>query len=67
MKRRGISTAHSEQVREMMVKPISPEPDRAASNGFAALHVARDVLDHHDGVVHDEARADGRVPSTSGC
>ena len=27
--------------------------------GLAGLDVARDVLDHHDGIVHDEARRDG--------
>ena len=31
----GISTATSEKVREMMVKPISPAPFSAASSGFS--------------------------------
>ena len=33
MKRRGISTATREKVREMMVKPIWPAPVRAACTG----------------------------------
>ncbi len=31
----GISTAISEKVSEMMVKPISPAPFSAASSGFS--------------------------------
>ncbi len=34
MKRSGISTAISEMVRDMMVKPICPAPAIAASNGL---------------------------------
>ena len=57
----GISTAISETVSEMMVKPICPAPFSAASNGaLAVLDVARDVLDHDDGVVDDEAGGDGQ-------
>ena len=57
----GISTAISETVSEMMVKPISPAPFSAAwSGGFALLDVARDVLDHDDRVVDDEAGGDGQ-------
>lgn len=33
MKSRGISTATSEMVRDMMVKPICPAPVSAASRG----------------------------------
>ena len=57
----GISTAISEMVSEMMVKPICSEPLSAASSGGSpCLDVARDVLDHHDRVVDDEARGDGQ-------
>ena len=34
MKSSGISTAISEMVRDMMVKPICPAPASAASSGF---------------------------------
>ncbi len=59
MKRSGISTAISEIVSEMIVKPICSEPLSAASSGrVALLDVAGDVLDHDDRVVDDEARRD---------
>ena len=59
MKSSGIKTAISETVNETMVKPICSEPRSAACNGrFAFFEIARDVLDHHDGVVHDEAGRD---------
>ncbi len=52
----GMNTAISDSVIEMMVKPISREPLSAASIGaIAVLDVADDVLQHHDGVVDDEA------------
>ncbi len=52
----GMNTAASDSVMERMVKPISREPFSAASIGlFAHLHVADDVLQHDDGVVHHEA------------
>ena len=52
----GMNTAASDSVIERMVKPISRAPSRAAcSRVFAHLHVADDVLQHHDGVVHHEA------------
>ena len=52
----GMNTATSESVIERMVKPISREPSSAASQRrLAHLHVAHDVLEHHDGVVHHEA------------
>ena len=58
--RSGMSTAISEVDIEMMVKPISPEPLSAASKGsLALLDMARDVLQHHDRVVDDEADGDG--------
>ena len=57
----GMNTAISDIVSEITVKPISRAPLSAASIGvFAILDVADDVLDHHDGVVDDEAGADGQ-------
>ena len=54
-----MNTAISDSVIETMVKPISPAPFSAASNGASAfLHVAHDVLDHDDGVVDHEADRD---------
>ena len=37
MKSSGMSTATSESVREMMVKPICPAPRRAAGTGFMPI------------------------------
>ena len=55
----GISTAISETVSEMMVKPISRRAlERGLHRRLALLDVARDVLDHHDRVVDDEAGGD---------
>ena len=57
----GMNTATSEMLIERMVKPISPEPLSAASNGFMPLlDVAHDVLEHDDGVVDHEADRDGQ-------
>ena len=54
----GMNTAASDSVIDRMVKPISFEPSSVACSGaLAHLHVARDVLQHHDRVVHDEADA----------
>ena len=56
MKKIGMNTATSEIEIEMMVKPTSREPRSAAWNGgIALLDVAHDVLEHHDGVVDDQA------------
>ena len=56
MNRIGMNTAASDIVIVTIVKPISCEPFSAASSGdLAVLHVAHDVLEHHDRVVHDEA------------
>jgi hypothetical protein len=61
MKSSGISTAISETVSDMMVKPICSLPLSAACIGLIALFdEARDVLDHHDGVVHHKAGGDGQ-------
>ena len=57
----GISTAISDTVSEMMVKPICARAlERGRHRRFALLDVARDVLDHHDGVVDHEAGGDGQ-------
>ena len=60
MKRTGMKTAASEIVIETMVKA---DLLRALEGGLerrlALLHVADDVLEHHDGVVDHEA--DGRA------
>ena len=51
-----MNTAASEIVIDRIVKPISLEPSSAASQRrLAHLHVAHDVLEHDDRVVHDEA------------
>ena len=55
----GISTAISEIVSDTMVKPIcSTTLEGGLKRRFALLDIAGDVLDHHDGVVDDEARGD---------
>ena len=52
----GMNTATSEKVIDRIVKAISLEPFSAASNGFMPLlDMARDVLEHDDRVVDDEA------------
>ena len=52
----GMNTAASDRVMDRMVKPISREPvERRLQRAFAHLHVADDVLQHDDGVVHHEA------------
>ncbi len=43
-----------------MVKPICPAPLSAASSGGAEFDVARDILDHDDGVVDHESGGDGQ-------
>ena len=56
MNKSGMSTAISDTVNERMVKPICSEPFSAAfSGGVAQLDIARDVLNHHDGVIDYEA------------
>ena len=52
----GMNTAASDSVIETMVKPISREPfERRHHRRLAQFHVAHDVLQHDDGVVHHEA------------
>ena len=63
MKRTGMKTAASEIVIDRIVKPISCDPSSAASKPASPpLHVAHDVLEHDDGVVHDEADARASAP-----
>ena len=57
----GMNTAISDTVSEITVKPISRAPfERGLERVLALLHVAHDVLDHHDRVVDHEAGADGQ-------
>ena len=59
--RMGMKTAISEMLIEKTVKPISRAPCSAACvRAHSLLEVARDVLHHHDGVVHHEAGGDGQ-------
>ncbi len=56
-----MNTATSERLIESTVKPISLAPCSAASQRrHPLLEVARDVLEHDDGVVDDEAGGDGQ-------
>ena len=56
MNNSGMKTAARDSVIDRMVKPISPAPSMAACNGrLAHFHVADDVLQHDDGVIHDES------------
>src|SRR6266404_8386843 len=55
----GMNTAVSEIEIDMIVKPISPAPCRAACIGvFPLLDVPHDVLDHDDRIVDDKADSD---------
>ena len=57
----GMNTATSEMLMVSTVKPISCAPFSAACERVHALfQIARDVLDHHDGVVHHEAGGNGQ-------
>ena len=56
----GMNTATSEKVMERIVNPISRDGlDGGVQARFAHLHVADDVLQHHDGVIHHEAHRKG--------
>ena len=60
MRRIGMNTATSETLIESTVKPISRAPlQRGLQRRVALLEIAGDVLEHHDGVVDDEAGRDG--------
>ena len=61
MKSSGISTAISEIVSEIRVKPICLRAlERRLQRRLALFDVPRDVLHHHDRVVDDEAGGDGQ-------
>ena len=61
MKISGMNTATSEMLIDITVKPICREPISAARIGSTPrLAMADDVLDHHDGIVDDEADRDGK-------
>ncbi len=56
-----MKTATRERVMERIVKPISLEPFRAASrSAFPHLHVADDVLQHDNGVIHHKTDGKGQ-------
>ena len=61
MKSSGMKTAMSERLSEMTVKPICLRAlERGLHRRVAHLDEADDVLDHHDGVIHDEPGGDGQ-------
>ena len=64
----GMNTAISENVIEMMVKPISRDAfQRGLERPHAALDVAHDVFQHDDGVVDHEADRQRQAPAASCC
>ena len=59
MSRIGMNTATSDRLIESTVKPTSRAPEQCRLEArHARFHVARDVLEHHDGVIDDEAGGD---------
>ena len=57
----GMKTAISEMLIEKTVKPISLRAfQRRCKRLHAVFNVPRDVLHHHDGVVHHETARDGQ-------
>jgi hypothetical protein len=65
MKATGTNTATMAKVVAATARPISAVPSRAARDAvLAALHVAHDVLAHHDGVV--DQHADGQAQAQAG-
>src|ERR1051326_1584554 len=61
MKSSGISTGDREDGSEMKVKANRRRPRQAPRSGIhAGFDIARDVLDHDDGVVDHEAGGDGQ-------
>ena len=58
----GMKTAISDMLMVKTVDPISLAPFSAAAIGkpISLLQVTRNVLHHHDGVVHDEACRNGQ-------
>src|ERR1700688_3291907 len=61
MKRSGISTAISETVNDTIVKPIR-SLERRLHRLFAQFYIARNIFDHHDGVIHNETGGDRQRP-----
>ena len=58
---RGMNTATSETLMVSTVKPTSCAPfERRLERTHALFQIARDVLDHHDRVVHHKAGGDGQ-------
>ena len=55
MKSSGISTAMSETVSEMIVNPIVGALEGGLQRRLAGFDIARDVLDHDDRIIDDEA------------
>ena len=57
----GTNTATMDNVVAMTARPISEEPSREACiGGSPFLHPAVDVLEHHDGVVDQNADREGQ-------
>ena len=58
--RMGMNTAFKERLIEMTVGPISFAPRNAAAIGDRPIsRMARNIFDHHDCIVHQEAGCDG--------
>ena len=59
----GMNTAVSEIVIERIVNADLARPfERRFERALSHLHVPHDVLEHHDGVVHHEARRRASAP-----
>ena len=66
MKATGTNTAQIAKVVAITARPISSVPSRAARVVVLAhVHVAHDVLAHHDRVVDQQADAQATAPSSS--
>ncbi len=64
MKPMGRNTATMDRVVASTARPISCVPSMAARvGGFAHLHMAHDVLAHHDGIVDRAGPRTGSGPS----
>ncbi len=68
MKMSGMNTATSEMLIDVHGEPDLPRAEqRGLHAAHAGLEMARDVLQHHDGVVHDEASGARSAPSVRDC
>ena len=57
----GMNTAESDVVMVTMVEPDLGRPfERRLEARLSHLHVADDVLEHHDGIIDDEAHGQGQ-------